>query len=121
MNAQSSKLALRLPHQVVEVSLEALTLDLECANRFQEDLITVDLTSAFDTEDEVITNTAELHLVLELVMTKALSRNSVLHWVCNNSLLLTRGGIVLQCDNTARKAAGEFLCVCTENGLLDVD
>jgi hypothetical protein len=85
----SSKPAYGLPHQVVQVSLEALTLDLECANRLQEDLVTVDLTSAFNTENEVVANAAKLHLVLELVVTKTLSRNGVLHWICNNSLLLT--------------------------------
>lgn len=115
------KPVVRLPHQVVQVSLEALTLDLECADRFQEDLVTVDLTSAFNTEDEVVADTAELHLVFELVVTEALSRNGVLHWVCNNSLLFTCGGVVFQCDDTTGEAAGELLCVCTENGLLDVD
>jgi hypothetical protein len=54
-------------------------------------------------------------------VTEALSRDGILHWVCNNGLLFTRGRVVLQCDNTTREAAGEFLCVCTENGLLDVD
>jgi hypothetical protein len=69
----------------------------------------------------VVADTAELHLVFELVVAEALSRDGILHWVCNNSLLFTSSGVILQCDNTAREAAGELLGVCTENGLLDVD
>lgn len=116
-----SKLALRLPHQVVQVSLEALTLNLQCADRLQEDLVTIDLTSALNREDEVIANATKLHLVLELVVTKTLSRDGILHWVCNDSLLFASGWVVFQCNDATGEAASKLLCVCSKDGLLDVD
>ena len=108
-------------HKVRQVPLEALTLELESFDAVDEELVTIALTGAFDTEDEVIANPAKHNLVLELIMSKTLARDGVFHGVVYNGFLLSGGLVVDQFDDTPREAAGELLGVSSQDRLFDVD
>ena len=69
----------------------------------------------------MITDSAKLHLVFELVVSQTFTRDGVFHRIVDDGLFLPCGFIVDKFYHASREAASEFLCIVAENGLLDAN
>ena len=123
-----------LPHEIRQASLPPRTFQLEHLDTFEEKIITFKLTSAFNVEDEVIANAAQLDLALEFLVSQALSADGVLEGITNHGFHLActtlvftsflRGfprGNGLELNNSLGEAFGELFGVFTDDRAKDLD
>lgn len=75
-----------LPRKIRKTLLPPRTLELEHLDALQEENVTVELASALDIEDKMVPHAAQLHLILELLVSQTLSANRVFEGIADDGL-----------------------------------
>ena len=107
--------------QLIEMPLEPLRLRLQQSHAIKEKLIALKLPRALNTEDKMIADPAQLHLIFELVMPETFSADRVFHWIGDYSHLLASFLINLQINHATREATLEFPRFGTQDWFCDLD
>lgn len=118
----------------MQTTLPPVALQLHHLDSLQEENVALKLASALNVEDEVVPNTAQLDLALELLVTQALTADSIVESILDNSLLLTSVALIsataargllgsdrLETNDTLGEALGKLLRVLTDDGTLNLN